>query len=98
MFAYPSDCFYLSLLLNNHFVGLSWFSAAGSLHPCLYVLISVYLVQINTLEKLEKCILPSLEHPPIELKPSFVLCFGSLFRMQSVSGSGNRLKKGLVLT
>lgn len=50
------------------------------------MLISVYLVQINILEKIEKRVLQSLEHPLTELKPSFLLCFGSLFRMPNVSG------------
>lgn len=38
------------------------------------VLISVYLVQINILEKTEKCVLNSLEHPLTESFSS-AFCF-----------------------
>lgn len=95
MFAYTRDCFHLSLPLNSNCVSPSEFPAAGSLHPCLHPYTSS---KQTYFEKTETCVLPSLEHPLTKLKPHFRLCFGSLLKMQSVSGSGGRLKKVLVLT
>lgn len=64
------------------------------------VLISVYLVQINTLEKVEKCVLNSLKHPLTEsFSPAFCFvlatCLGCKVYLvwQQIKGVGSYITK-----